>query len=140
MQIRLPAGRYYALTDAAVVPGRLTASWTLREPASCLAVRPDVPLEDRTAYEMLMILEADGWIWVDTKNFKRDRGEALPIGYKPGEEKIFISRGVALSSIYPLYLKALYRAEDSYSCNPATQFPFHCAAGCPPCLLHTVGS
>ena len=134
--MRLPAGRYYAITDAAVAQRRLTTSWTLREPAPCLAVRSDVALEDRTAYEMLTILELDGWTWQDTTTFKRLTGHDPPIGYKPGDEKLFFSSGAKSGVISDLYMKALHLAEDSCSCKLATQSPTQYASRSPPCLKY----
>lgn len=54
--------KYIALTQEAIRTG-LVRLWSLSDPTPVFQIRNEIPLEDRTAFEMLLMLNNDGWTW-----------------------------------------------------------------------------
>jgi hypothetical protein len=79
------------------------------DPRLVLSVRPGVPLEDCTNWELLQILTDNGWQMLpapkDTKKFR-----ALP-PYTIGGSRVWYNRCIDVSSI-KLYVVSLLRADD----------------------------
>ena len=74
----------------------------LSSPTPALAVRDELPIEDRTAYELMMELENQGWEWSLLPSKDEDR-EALD--YKPtSTEKVWYTSGVSAHQEYLLCL------------------------------------
>ena len=76
-----------SLTDA----GRQTLCFVhhLASPSPCLDIRPDVALEDRTTYELLLLLRDEGWQWARLPDKPEDR---VDLSYTVGAQKIWYSR------------------------------------------------
>ena len=91
----------------------LQSYFDLSSPTLAFAPRLELPLEDRSCYELLVVLiDERGWTWHEwlTKFAKMP----CKLGYKPGDDKFLYSRSRAQRAIMPHYLLALLKAEDCY--------------------------
>ena len=76
-------------------------------------IRPDISLEDRTAWELISLLEGDGWVWHQwtPPSRRRPHSPPLPSGFAPGSPKIWYSSGVRACTHY---LVCLLRADSLF--------------------------
>ena len=83
-----------------------------------LAPRLDLPLEDATALELIVALETQTFEWRPwIPKSKRKKTQVLPIGYTPGDERLFFTNPCITSVVNTAYLLALLRAEDQQPAN-----------------------
>ena len=79
-------------------------------PTNVFDVRWDIPLADRTEFELLETLKAAGWTWRKWRALsQRGRSAAIPDGFKPGDAKVFFTPG---HTVARPYIIALLKAED----------------------------
>jgi hypothetical protein len=87
---------------------RIGFSWHVGSPQRVCQVRPRVPLQDRTSYELMTMLGEAGFEWKALPNGVARR-KALP-GHVPGTaERVWYTTPKTASK---LYMRALLQAED----------------------------
>ena len=92
---------------------QLQSFWLVHSPRSAFRERAGIPLAQKTTFELLVALRAEGFMWkqwVNPKQNKRAFREAgLSEMYIPGSPKVWCSSG---THVYRQYLELLLRAED----------------------------
>ena len=104
-----PAGREcWQLTIAGLRAMQTCAK--LRNPRLALTTRESVPVQQRSVFELINMLIADGWEWRAwlPKSKRRRRHGQYPDKYVPGEAKVWFST----AHVGRHYLLALLCAED----------------------------
>ena len=93
-------------------PRSIRPEWLLHNPVPVAHIRPDLSLEQRTTWELLCLLQEDGWTSMDLPR-KRSARQALP-AYIPGQEKIWYKPSAALATPHGMgmYFQCLLRAEE----------------------------
>ena len=109
---------HVALLDTAL--GSLTRIWKLSGSMPVLRIREEIAVEDRTSLEFFLMLKSDGFSWAQWKapNSRR-KGEFIPVGYKPGQPKIFYSNAHTRTVICSKYLLCLLKAKERSSSRVA---------------------
>ena len=99
---------------------KLKLAWKLERPFLVCALRPEVPLEDRTLYELILLLRANGWRWqLWLPESRRNARTIIPPGYRHGDDKVWFSG----RSPWRPYLMCLLKAEDLHC---GVQCSSHC--------------
>jgi hypothetical protein len=113
--------RGFASPNATMGPGRwffTQEGWErcisipmCHSPRQVFKVRENLALEDATGYELLMILQDQGWRWDKWVSMgKRKKGlPAIPVGFTSGSPLLFFTTKV----VSRLYLRALLTSDDS---------------------------
>ena len=96
-------------------PGALMNTTTLTRPQSALSPREGLALEDRTSWELILELRSAAWEWAPwvapTRRGRRSN-VAVPLGYAPGDRKVFFSSPTNKQPPCHEYLMCLVSAED----------------------------
>ena len=102
-----------ALTHGSLA--RLMNTTTLTRPQSALFPREGLALEDRTSWELILELRSAEWEWAPwvapTRRGRRSK-VAVPLGYAPGDRKVFFSSPTNKQPPCREYLMCLVSAED----------------------------
>lgn len=79
-------GSEWLLTESGV--SAMHASSSLHTPTPVLEAPEDLPINDRSSYELAKTLKLDGWRWAEWVSESRRKKGATPppIGYSPGGE------------------------------------------------------
>ena len=94
------------LTEAGLA--RLVPWWIIGKPRKIFEPR-NVPVKEKTKYEIMLHLQASGWVWAQWKPpSQRRKGDVFPDGYSVGDAKIWFSSATVSRN----YLLALALAED----------------------------
>ena len=88
----------------------LASAWALSDPRQLCVLNESNALTDRTSYELLLTMRLEGWIWMQWQGSKQCQAALTP-GYRPGDEKIWVTRGKATTPYN--YMLVLLQAEDS---------------------------
>ena len=103
------------LTDRGA--GSMVSRQKLGEAVPIYRIRPNIPLGDKSEYELMSLLEENGWTWnAWIPPSKRRRSDApLPLGYKLGAEKHWFSTMAPPRS----YMACLLNAEELLLDDPS---------------------
>ena len=102
----------WALNDHAV--RSMCSCATLLDSQPVLQLRDGIDLAQRTAFELLTLMQGQGWEWRRwvTEKQRTKKMAPIPSSYRPGDTKVFYST----LDISRLYMQALLRAEDWVAC------------------------
>jgi hypothetical protein len=106
---------------------RMVACAFLNQEFKVFDVRPNIPLADQTAYELMAALQSQGWSWHPwLAKSSRTRGGvdllAIPDGYKLGDEKRWYSTRCPSK----FYMHVLLQSEDLNFTRLSTSFVVSC--------------
>jgi hypothetical protein len=118
LQIEQADGQRLGFCEKALAHGAMRSFYLLKDPVCAIAAaNPLSPLEDMDNYYLLKSVYSLGWKWAEWVRPAKRRAQAhravqeCPVGYKPGDRKVFFSSSWALH-VSRYYLMALLRAED----------------------------
>lgn len=103
---------------------QIVVATCLQKPELVFAVRDNIPLADRTTYELMQALSVQGWEWEPwvPQSQRKARGDSKCEPYVRGGRKIWHSTATLPSHSY---LIALLRSEELFDAG-LSSLPHHC--------------
>ena len=101
---------------------QLSACYFLRRPEPAIRVRPAICLQDRTSYELIKMLDTDGWSWARLPSSAKQRSTLM---YLPDGEKTWYSQSTYVAE-HTRYFMCLLRSEDLFR-DGVTYIPHYSA-------------
>eukprot|EP00971_Amphidinium_carterae_P326182 6456823-Amphidinium_carterae.2 len=101
--------QYWRLTTDGVAS--LHALWEVGNPQPVFDIRVDIPLQEMTLYELLVMLQSHGWTWkpwIPPTRKRAFKAAKLPQAYVLGEPLVWCSQHTVCKE----YLQLLLRAEE----------------------------
>lgn len=91
----------------------IRAAWDVCHPRQFCILDESVPLMDRTPYELLLTLRAEGWQWGQwVPVSQRSTKVVMPVGYKSGDPKLWFT---SCSTTSPRsYMLVLLKSEETF--------------------------